>query len=131
MRVLLDSHTLIWLYSGNERLSQKAKEVIENTQNECFLSLASVWEMAIKIKLGKMNLSVSLERFVEDVTENGILVLSVELAHILKTQELESFHKDPFDRLLFSQAITENMVLLSADEIADSYFANESVKRVW
>lgn len=127
----MDSHTLIWLYSGNERLSPKAGEIIENTQNECFISLASVWEMAIKIKLGKMNLGVSLGNFIEDVTENGIFILPVEMVHILKTQELEFHHKDPFDRLLFSQAITENMVLLSADEIADSYFANESVKRIW
>ncbi len=87
--------------------------------------------MAIKIKLGKMNLGVSLGNFIEDVTENGIFILPVEMVHILKTQELEFHHKAPFDRLLFSQAITENMVLLSADEIADSYFANESVKRIW
>ena len=78
-----------------------------------------------------MDLGVSLERFVEDVTENGVKVLVVELKHILKTQELEFHHRDPFDRLIFSQAITENMVLLSADGIADLYFANESVKRIW
>lgn len=131
MRVLLDSHTLIWFYSGNERLTQKAKEIIENTQNECFLSLTSVWEMAIKIKLGKMNLGVSLEQFVEDVTENGIQMLGVELKHILKTQELDFHHRDPFDRLIFSQAITESMVLLSADSIADLYFENETIKRIW
>ena len=124
-------HTLIWFYSGNERLSPKAKEVIEGTQNECFISLVSVWEMAIKIKLGKMNLGVPLDRFVEDIIENGIQVLSIDLMHILKMQELDFHHKDPFDRLLFSQVITENMAFLSADEIADLYFASESVKRIW
>lgn len=131
MRILLDSHTLIWLYSGNERLSQAAKNVIEDTRNECFISLASIWEMAIKIKLGKMNLGVSLDRFVEDVVENGIQLLAVDLVHVLKTQELDFHHRDPFDRLIFSQAISENMVLLSADVIADLYFANENVKRIW
>lgn len=131
MKVLLDSHTLIWLYAGNDRLSLKAKEVIENTQNDCFLSLVSVWEMAIKIKLGKMNLGVTLDRFVEDLMVNGIQMLTVDLSHIIRTQTLEFHHRDPFDRLIFAQAISENMVLLSADEIADAYFANENVKRIW
>lgn len=131
MKVLLDSHTLIWLYGGNERLSLKAKEVIENPINECFLSLASVWEMAIKIKLGKMNLGVSLEDFLTDVFENGIQILDIGINHILKTQDLDFHHRDPFDRLIIAQAIVENMALVSVDEVVDLYFANEAVKRIW
>jgi PIN domain nuclease of toxin-antitoxin system len=131
MKVLLDTHTVIWFYAGHERLEQKPKQIIENTNTVCFLSLASIWEMAIKIKLGKMNLGVSLERFIEDITENGIQILPVEVEHILKTQDMAFHHRDPFDRLIFCQAIVENMVLVSADEVADLYFANESVKQIW
>lgn len=132
MKILLDSHTLIWLYTGNERLSKKARETIENTQNECFLSLASIWEMSLKIRLGKMSVGgVPLAQFVADLVENGIQILGVELPHILKIQTMEFHHRDPFDRMLISQAISENMNLVSVDKIADLYFENETVKRIW
>lgn len=86
MRVLLDTHALIWLYTGNERLSKKAKKVIEDSENECFISLVSVWEMAVKIKIGKMDLGVPLDDFLKDIIENGIQLLDISVEHILKTQ---------------------------------------------
>jgi PIN domain nuclease of toxin-antitoxin system len=131
MKMLLDSHTLIWLYTGNERLSKKAKNIISDERNECFLSVATIWEMALKIKLGKMNIGVPLHRFVEDVVDNGIQILQVSLIHILHTQNLGFHHRDPFDRMLISQAIMENMDFVSVDAIVDLYLANESVKRIW
>ena len=131
MKILLDSHSLIWLYTGNERLSKKAKETIEDTQNECFLSLSSVWELSIKIRLDKMNIGVPLNLFVADLMENGIQILGIELLHILTIQTMEFHHRDPFDRMLFAQAIAENMNLISVDKIADLYFENEVVKRIW
>jgi PIN domain nuclease of toxin-antitoxin system len=131
MNVLLDSHTLIWFYTGAEQLSEKAKSLIEKNEITCYFSMASIWEMAIKIRLNKMNIGVSLQRFVEDVMDNGIQLLPVELPHILKTQVLEFHHRDPFDRLIFAQAMTENMILLSADAVADLYFEQTAVKRVW
>lgn len=127
----MDTHALIWLYTGNERLSEKAKNVIEDSENEYFLSLASLWEMAIKIKLDKMDLGVPLDDFIKDVIENGIQLLDISLAHILKTQELEFHHRDPFDRLIIAQAIVENMALVSVDEVVDLYLASEAVKRIW
>lgn len=132
MKILLDSHTLIWLYTGNERLSRKARETIENLQNECFLSLASIWEMSLKIRLGKMNIrGISLAQFVADLVENGIQILGIEISHILKIQTMEFHHRDPFDRMLIAQSISENMNMISVDKIADLYFENETVKRIW
>jgi PIN domain nuclease of toxin-antitoxin system len=132
MKILLDSHTLIWLYTGNEKLSKDARKAIEDPQNEIFISLASIWEMSIKIRLGKMFIGdVPLNQFVADVVENGIQILDIGLLHILKIQEMEFHHRDPFDRILFSQAIVENMRLVSVDKIADLYFENEMVKRIW
>ncbi|MDX2285001.1 MAG: type II toxin-antitoxin system VapC family toxin [Bacteroidia bacterium] len=131
MQVLLDSHVLIWLYLGDQKLSTQARNLIESSDSECFMSLASVWEIAIKSKLGKINIGVPVEDFVADIIENGIQMLRIDLKHILATQRMEFHHRDPFDRLLFAQAIVENMVLISADEIADVYFEREPVKRVW
>jgi PIN domain nuclease of toxin-antitoxin system len=74
---------------------------------------------------------VPLNHFVADVVENGIQILDIGLLHILKIQEMEFHHRDPFDRILFSQAIVENMRLVSVDKIADLYFENEMVKRIW
>jgi PIN domain nuclease of toxin-antitoxin system len=131
MKILLDSHTLIWLYTGNERLSEIAKNIISDETNECFMSIATVWEMALKIKLGKMNIGVPLHRFVEDVVDNGIQILHIELAHIFNTQNLDFHHRDSFDRMLISQAIIESMNFVSSDTIADLYFANQNVNRIW
>jgi PIN domain nuclease of toxin-antitoxin system len=131
MKILLDSHTLIWLYTGNERLSQLAKTTISDETNECFMSVATIWEMALKIKLDKMNIGVPLHRFVEDVVDNGIQILQINLIHIFNTQNLAFHHRDPFDRMLVSQAIVENMNFVSADTIVDLYFEKEKVKRMW
>jgi PIN domain nuclease of toxin-antitoxin system len=131
MKILLDSHALIWLYTGNERLSQLAKNTISDETNEYFMSGATIWEMALKIKLGKMNIGVPLHRFVEDVVENGIQILQINLTHIFNTQNLAFHHRDPFDRMLVSQAIVENMNFVSADTIVDLYFEKEKVKRMW
>jgi len=128
MNLLSDTHTFIWSFSNTKKLSPTIASEFKNPANQIFLSVASVWEMQIKIKLGKMVFKDTLENIInEQQTVNHIQILPVKLAHALYLKNLPPHHKDPFDRLLISQAIVENMTLASAD--AD--FAKYQVNLLW
>ena len=128
MNLLSDTHSFIWSFSNTKKLSQTAAQALKNPANQLFLSVASVWEMQIKIALGKMIFNDTLENIIiEQQTVNGIQILPVYLSHALYLENLPLHHKDPFDRLLISQAFVENMTLVSAD--AD--FGNYQVKLLW
>ncbi len=125
---LLDTHTFIWLASDDPRLSERARSVLLDAEPQLFLSVASVWEMAIKISLGKLFLGKSLEALVgEQVEQNSLSVLDVRTRHALGVQQLPWIHRDPFDRLLVSQALAELVPIVSGDEVFDRY----PVERVW
>lgn len=116
MRYLLDTHTFIWLDSDPGKLSAKAADFCSNPENQLLLSLASVWEMQIKIQLGKLKLPAPLSTTIEDQqATNGIHLLSIHLAHILELNALPDHHKDPFDRLLIAQARVEKVVFITDD----------------
>ncbi len=128
MILLSDTHSFIWSFSNTKKLSQTAAQAFKNPANQIFLSVASVWEMQIKIALGKMVFNDTLKNILsEQQTVNGIQILPVQLVHALYLENLPLHHKDPFDRLLISQAIVENMTLISAD--AD--FAKYQVNLLW
>jgi PIN domain nuclease of toxin-antitoxin system len=92
------------------------------------LSLVSVWEIQIKVQLGKLNLDISLSEIVKDQTKiNDVQILPLKLSHIWTLDTLPYYHKDPFDRLLISQAITENLIILGVDPVFDSY----PVQKIW
>lgn len=127
-RLLLDTHTFLWWVSDAPELSITAREAISDTGNECFLSIASCWEMAIKSSIGKLRLTKPVERFVHDlITENGFRLLSIELRHAAKVEALPFHHRDPFDRLLLAQAITEKLTIVTVDSLFSSY----GVKLLW
>jgi PIN domain nuclease of toxin-antitoxin system len=114
--------------SGNAKLSQPARALIEDSTTQPFLSVASLWEMAIKISLGKLTVGQPFETFVmEQLTRNGIGLLSISLEHTTAIISLPFHHRDPFDRLLLAQAQVENLPFISADPIFDMY----GVKRIW
>ncbi|MGH9942608.1 MAG: type II toxin-antitoxin system VapC family toxin [Pyrinomonadaceae bacterium] len=116
MKLLLDTHVFIWWADAPEQLSAVALAALENGTNELILSVASVWEMQIKIQLGKLKMSAPLRDLVESQqTANGISLLPIKLAHVLAIDVLPPHHKDPFDRLLIAQSITEGLTLVSAD----------------
>jgi PIN domain nuclease of toxin-antitoxin system len=118
----------LWWINDAPQLSEAARQVISNADNDCFLSVASCWEMAIKSSLGKLSLSKPLERFVVDqVTENGFLLLNIELRHAAKVESLPFHHRDPFDRLLIAQATSDDLTLVSADRMLEQY----GVKLIW
>ncbi len=128
MRALLDTHAFLWWIADDSRLSKKAREIIADGHNELFLSAASGWEMAIKARLGKLQLSDSLERFVpEQLIINGIEGLPVQMRHTLHVQILPDYHRDPFDRLLVAQAQLEGLPILTRDP----YIARYQVKTIW
>jgi len=124
---ILDTHILIWLAEDPNNLSQVALKCI-HSDNKLFVSFASVWEMAIKMKTGKLTLSFPLEEFIEKAVEKHALsYLQIFIEHIYHTQHLLIHHNDPFDRLLISQSIVEDIPIISSDEIFDAY----GVKRIW
>jgi len=128
MRLLLDTHTFLWWVSDNEALSDAAGARIADDRNECFLSQASAWEMAIKVGNGKLTLPAPVGRFVEEqLASNAFRLLPIELAHVAHVATLPFHHRDPFDRLLAAQALKEKLAIVSADPIFRKYGA----KRIW
>ncbi len=131
MNRLLDTHTLIWLFDGSDKLSKRAKQEIENPDNALFVSAASFWEIAIKISIGKIEMDLSMEDLQKLARINEIEILPVRVEHTFLLRTLPFHHKDPFDRLIFSQAITGGMSLLSSDEMFDPYFKGSGLERIW
>ncbi|NCR55994.1 MAG: type II toxin-antitoxin system VapC family toxin [Microcystis aeruginosa L211-07] len=128
MQLLLDTHSFIWWSINSEKLSLTGQDLLFDRNNRLFLSVASVWEMQIKLQLGKLQLNLSLQELIKNqITINNLEILSIDLAHIWTLATLIHYHKDPFDRLLISQSITEIMPILSIDEIFDRY----PVQRIW
>ena len=128
VRLLLDTHTFLWWVEDAPDLSKKARQAIINPDNECFLSLASCWEMAIKLSLGKLKLAGVIERFIpEQLSANGFRQLEVDFRHVARVATMPFHHRDPFDRLLAAQAKEEKLAIVSADAIFQKY----GVKRVW
>lgn len=127
-RLLLDTHAFLWWVDDAPELTPAARRAIADANNECYLSLASCWEMAIKSSLGKLRLTRPVERFVsEQITANGFTLLNIELRHTAKVEKLPFHHRDPFDRLLISQAISEKLTIVSGDRV----FRDYGVKVLW
>ncbi|TFH79088.1 MULTISPECIES: type II toxin-antitoxin system VapC family toxin [Pseudomonas] len=118
MRVLLDTHVLLWVLADDQKLSGKARQLINNAA-EIYVSAATFWEMAIKVGLGK--LSVDLDEIRRYCVESGFIELPISSEHAIAVKDLESHHRDPFDRLIVATAMTEPMKLLTADPIVAKY----------
>ena len=122
MKILFDTHAFLWWDSEPERLSALALEACTDPSNELYLSIASLWEMQIKIGLGKLLLRLSLESILQhQQSQNSLQILPILPSHIFALASLPSLHKDPFDRLLVSQAGTEGCCLLSSDSFISQY----------
>ena len=128
MNLLLDTHALLWFVGGDERLSRHARTVIEAQSNRRLFSIAGAWEIAIKAGLGKLALAVPFERLIpEQLDANGIELLPLLPGHLSELISLPLHHRDPFDRILVTQASVERAVIVSADPALDSY----GVQRIW
>ena len=128
MRVLIDTRAFLWWVEGDRALPTRARNALANPGNECLFSLASVWELAIKIGLGKLRLALPVRRYVaEHLAANGLRLLDIGLAHVGRVEALAVHHRDPFDRLLIAQALEEKLPMVTADPVFRKY----GVKRIW
>jgi PIN domain nuclease of toxin-antitoxin system len=121
-RLLLDTHTFLWWVNDAAELSEPARQAIATAENDCFLSVASCWEMAIKSSLGKLALTKPVGHFVFDqISENGFTLLNIEHRHAASVESLPFHHRDPFDRLLLGQAIADGLTLVSSNRLFSHY----------
>lgn len=128
MKLLLDTHTFLWFLEDDVQLSSTARTLIEDGDNEVYLSVGSLWEMAIKISLGKLHIRQAFESFVpEQLALNNIAILHITVNSASRLITLPFHHRDPFDRLLIVQALTADMSIVGADTAFDAY----GVKRLW
>ena len=128
MKLLLDTHALIWFAEDDARLSSRARKALADEANDLSCSVASIWEMAIKVSLGKLKVGARLDTaFRRRLEENAFAILAVEYAHAARVLTLPWHHPDPFDRLLVAQAELERATLVSHDHQLDAY----GIKRIW
>ena len=128
MKVLVDTHTFLWALIARSPPHAKAKQILRSNEHELVFSLVSLWEIAIKIKTGKLTTIGSSVAYIRDEMNGyGMQLLPIRYEHILALESLPHHHGDPFDRLLIAQALTESLPILSADRI----FASYGIKLVW
>lgn len=128
MKLLLDTCAFLWFIKGDSRLSQKALQEIQSQRNTRYVSVGSLWEIAIKAGLGKLQLGMTLPELVRDhVRANAMSVLSIKPAHLECQRSLHRYHNDPFDRLLLAQALTDNLTIISCDR----HFPQYGVSLIW
>ena len=127
MEYLLDTHSFLWFINGDLELSNKAKSCIENPDATKYISVASFWEIAVKISIKKLNLDVPFNELKEHASKNGFAILPITFEHTANLVQLDFHHKDPFDRLLISQALTDQLTIISRD----SSFSKYNVNLIW
>ena len=128
MSYLLDTQSLLWLLTDDHRLTETVKSTFLKMENDILVSIASLWEMAIKISLNKLSIEGTLEKFTEEhILGNAIEFLPVEPAHVFRLENLPFYHRDPFDRLIIAQAVEENLPIISSDRVFDKY----KIRRIW
>ena len=128
MNYLLDTHTFLWFINDDVALSPTAKLTIEASENDVYLSIASIWEMAIKVSLGKLAIPSPFMDFVmTQVDENGINLLDIKPIHLVGILNMPFYHRDPFDRLIISQAKYENLTIIGNDTL----FSNYAIRLLW
>lgn len=118
---LADTHVLIWARGNPARLSRKARAVVEDRGNQIYFSIASIWEIAIKVSIGKLRIDGTVQELVGALVHDGFEMLPVRVAHVLLVADLPLHHRDPFDRMLIAQAREEDLELITADSLFDEY----------
>lgn len=128
MRLLLDTHAFLWFIQGDENLSQQSRLLIEDSKNEVLISVATLWEIAIKSNLKKLDLLEPFEVLIpREIINNELTQLPITIEHLVQLGQLPFYHRDPFDRLLIAQSLFEQVPLVSKDSQFDEY----GVKRIW
>jgi len=127
MAYLLDTHAFLWFVSGDKQLPESARNIIEDIHQSCFLSAASLWEITIKHQNKKLDLGLSLEDLFDFADRNQIEIIPINYEHLLLLSKLPGHHNDPFDRLIISQAISEELIIITRDKLFKKY----KVQLIW
>lgn len=128
MKLLLDTHAFLWWVADDPQLSATAKNMIANSNNTIYFSVASAWEIIIKVGTGKLVLPENPEIYIPSrLISNQLETLPIFISHVLKINSLANFHKDPFDRLLIAQSLVENIPIITIDRLITQY----PVKIIW
>jgi len=128
VNILLDTHAFLRFIKDDPMLSSSAKILIENIDNDRFISLASIWEIAIKTSLNKLEIAKPFSEFIPNqLKQNYINLLPINISHLIKVAELPFYHRDPFDRLMISQSLIEKIPIISKDTVFDDY----GIKQFW
>ncbi|WP_066801784.1 type II toxin-antitoxin system VapC family toxin [Moraxella oblonga] len=122
MNYLLDTHIALWLIQNHEKLNKEAKSILLNPQNKIWFSVVNIWEMSIKHKKGDAQKEIiEPNLFYQSLLERNYKQLDINAYHTLAVKDLPLIHKDPFDRMLIAQAMSENLILMTADEKIEQY----------
>ena len=127
MNYLLDTHTFMWFINGEEELSAHARKTIEHKNSNNFISIASLWEIAIKLSIGKLKLKTPFIEIPEQISNNGFQILPLRFEDTLKLSTLPFHHRDPFDRLLIAQSIANQLTIISKDK----QFSDYGIDIIW
>ena len=128
MTSLLDSHTFLWYLWDDPHLSDAARAIIDHEESRCYVSIASIWEIAIKVSSGKLALSEPFAQYIpKQLALNRFDILPIQVVHTAHLVGMTYHHRDPFDRLIIAQALVENIPILSVDTLFDDY----GVQRIW
>ena len=121
MRYLLDTHVALWLFEGSDKLSRIARDIIFGAENEIYVNIVSAWEVAIKVSLNKLDFDGGSDMFLSAIEANNIDLLGVSGDDIKMVEKLPFIHRDPFDRMIISSAITEGLTIITIDENIQKY----------
>ncbi len=127
MAFLLDTHTFLWFINGDKKLPKNIRSVIDNIDNKCYLSIASLWEIAIKMRVNKLELDFGFSGLLSQIIDNNFELLDINFKHLLELTSLELHHRDPFDRIIIAQAIEENFTIITKDGNLKLY----NIKVLW
>jgi PIN domain nuclease of toxin-antitoxin system len=127
MNYLLDTNALLWAMEKNPLLKQKAQKTITDPSNDIYVSIASLWEIAIKLSIGKLDLTQTLDDIIKELSKQNYLILPISIEAIKIIRTLPFHHRDPFDRVIIAQALADDLHIITSDKKFDDY----SVKRHW
>lgn len=128
MKILIDTHALLWLITDDKKLSTKSKLYFTDPENELYFSMASFWEICIKTSIGKLSLSTSWEQTLkEELSFNSVQLLPISTEHCVQVSKLPFYHRDPFDRLIIAQAVVDELHIMSIDE----HFEHYPISLIW
>ena len=127
MDLLVDTHALVWFLNGDKKLSGKVKAAINDPNNSKIVSIASIWEIAIKISLDKFKFPKGFKNFLEMIEDNGFEILPITFKHAISVSSLEFIHRDPFDRLMIAQSKCDNLIIVTKDKNIKQY----NIQTIW